>query len=55
MTMRRGQVRGPLAKVTPEHDCPVCGTPAGQWCRILGGGTPWQHDARPASSWEPRR
>lgn len=36
----------------PEHDCPVCHAKAGDWCVVLAGGIGWQHDARPASSWE---
>lgn len=44
----------PVTKL-PEHDCPQCGAKAGAWCIELGGGVGWQHDARPASSWEPQK
>lgn len=44
---------GVPVRLVPEHDCPECGTKAGEWCVVLGGGVGWQHDARPASTWEP--
>jgi hypothetical protein len=39
----------------PEHDCPECEAKVGEWCIMLDGGIGWQHDARPPSSWEPRK